>query len=131
MKATRKEVRKFAITLAAVLIALGGLNLWRGRVSVFVCLASIAILLLVLAVCMPAALRPLFFIVTKVSRAIGWFNTRLILSVIYYILFTPIGLFMRLLGKDLLQRKIDRRLKTYWVAKEGVPDDVSRYEKQF
>jgi len=131
MKATNKEVRKFAITLAIILTIVGGLQFWRGRVSVFISLISITVSLLILAVWIPVALRPLFFLFTKVSRAIGWFNTRLLLGITYYILFTPIGLFMRLLGKDLIQRKIDQKLKTYWIAKEEVSDDIVRYEKQF
>lgn len=50
--------------------------------------------------------------------ALGWFNTRLLLGIFFYIILTPIGLLMRLFGKDLLDEKIDRSASTYWKKRD-------------
>ena len=70
-------------------------------------------------------------VLTKIAHALGWFNTRLILTVMFYLLFTPIGLVLRLLGKDLLNRKIEPNAETYWIDREEEAFDRKRYEKQF
>ena len=51
---------------------------------------------------------------------LGWINTRLILFIIFYLVFTPIGLVMRLFGVDLLDKKIDKNKNSYWRRKEKV-----------
>ena len=62
---------------------------------------------------------------------LGWVNTRLLLGAFYYLVLTPIGLIMRLAGKDLLGKKIDRSATTYWIKREPEPLDQKRYENLF
>ena len=50
----------------------------------------------------------------KVAHLIGGVVTTVILSVVYIVMFAPIGLFFRLIGKDHLERKIDPAAGTYW-----------------
>jgi hypothetical protein len=67
----------------------------------------------------------------KFAFALAWVNTRLILGVFFYLVLTPSGLVMRLLGKDPLRRRIERSAKSYWIRKEPVLFDKSRYENLF
>ena len=61
---------------------------------------------------------------------IGWIISHLLLAVVYYLIITPIGLLMRLCGRDSLHRKFEADVETYWI--EHRPDsDVSRYVRQF
>jgi hypothetical protein len=62
---------------------------------------------------------------------LGWVNTRLLLGAFFYIILTPIGLVMRLVGKDLLGKKINRSATTYWIKREPEPMDQKRYENLF
>jgi hypothetical protein len=62
---------------------------------------------------------------------LGWVNTRLLLGAFFYLVLTPIGLVMRLAGKDLLGKKIDRSATTYWIKKKSEPMDQKRYENLF
>ncbi len=52
------------------------------------------------------------------AQILGWFMTRVILSIFYYLVLTPVGLLMRLLGKDLLDMKIDRSAQSYWKKRD-------------
>ncbi len=79
----------------------------------------------------PFLLRPVFQVWLKVAHFIGRVNTQIILTLIYYLVFTPYGLVMRLFGRDSMQRKLTSA-GTYWevLEFEGLKDKT-RYEKQF
>ena len=79
----------------------------------------------------PILLRPAFRVWLKVTKFIGTVNTQVILTLIYYWVFTPYGLVMRLFGRDSMQRKL-KSTGTYWESFEfeGLKDKT-RYEKQF
>ena len=41
-----------------------------------------------------------------------------VMAFVYFSTVVPIGMFMKLLGKDLLNKKIDRSAKTYWIERD-------------
>ena len=61
---------------------------------------------------------------------IGWIISHALLAMIYYLAITPIGVVMRLCGRDPLQRALDRSAKTYWTP-HNVSEDTERYFQQF
>jgi hypothetical protein len=52
-----------------------------------------------------------------------------LLLVIYFLVFTPVAMLFRIIGRDALARKIDRGAATYWRAKESRAD-VESYFRQ-
>jgi len=60
---------------------------------------------------------------------IGWVVSHLLLIVVYYLILTPCGLLMRLVGYDPLHRKFDPQATTYWIEREPAKD-VQRYFRQ-
>jgi hypothetical protein len=76
-------------------------------------------------------LRPVYIGWMKFAFALAWVNTRIILGVSYYVVLTPIGLVMRLFGKDFLSERIDRSASTYWIKRAPQEFDPRRYEKLF
>ena len=77
------------------------------------------------------ALRPVYAVFIKVAHAIGWFNTKVILTLIYFALITPIAVIMRVLGNDPLNMKTDKKLSTYWVKRPVLKAAREQLEKQF
>ncbi len=61
---------------------------------------------------------------------IGYVFSHIILGAIFYLLFTPIGLIMKLVGYDPLHRAVEPGAATYWKP-HRTGDDPSRYLKQF
>lgn len=78
---------------------------------------------------LPGALRPIYYVWMKLGHALGWINTRIILGVVFFVLFAPIALLLRLLGKDPLKRRLDRETGSYRVRSEKLPRE--RLEKPF
>jgi hypothetical protein len=76
------------------------------------------------------AMKPIHFWWMKFAFALGWINTRLLLGVFFYFVLTPIGLMMKLFGKDLLDRKFEPNAVSYW-KKRTRPFDPRTMERQF
>ena len=83
------------------------------------------------ALLVPAILKPVYVFWMKLAYILAWVNTRLILFILFYIIFTPIGVGMRLFGVDLLDRKIDKNKQSYWIKKEKKAFSPLDYERQF
>lgn len=78
----------------------------------------------------PTALRWPFVAWMVLAFPIGWLVGRVLLVIVFYGLFVPIGLTMRALGRDPLQRRAMSRA-TYWEARQPRPRDPSGYFRQY
>mgnify|MGYP001818169771 FL=1 len=90
---------------------------------------ALAGLLWLPALVMPAVLRPVYTIWMKVGHVLGWVNTRIILGILFYAIILPMGLIMRLFGKDPMARKHDRSAASYRV--KSISETKDRLEKPF
>lgn len=130
IKSGKSDLRKFGITMAIVFSLLGGFLLWRekGYYFYFFILAA-AFVIPGLAV--PIALKPVHTVWMTISIILGWIMTRVILSVLFYLLVTPTGWLAKLLGKQFLDLKIDKNVSSYWISKEEQQLNKADYERQF
>ena len=62
---------------------------------------------------------------------VGMVITGILMVAIFYLVFTPVGIFLRLIGKDILNLNKDDKLKTYWIDRPQRKFNKSDYEKQF
>lgn len=67
----------------------------------------------------------------KFAYLLGWINSRILLIIIFYLVFAPTGLVMRLLRVDLLDRKIEKDKPSYWKTKDDLDSSPLGYEKRF
>ena len=77
--------------------------------------------LVALALVLPASLARIYRLWMTVGEVLGWINTRIILGVLFYALFTPMGLLMRLRGKDPMRRTLAPEVETYRVVRQPRP----------
>lgn len=95
-------------------------------------LLTIAFHLLFILVFFPLTLKPIFRIWLKITKIIGKINTQILLGVVFFSIFVPTGLIMKLLSKDPMQRKKLKTTDSYWeVYTLAGSNDKSRYERQF
>ena len=81
-------------------------------------------------VCFPRAIRFVYVAWMAAMFPIAWTVAHLLMAMIFYWLLTPIGLIMRLIGRDPLQRKFDRSTETYWIGRNQEKDEGD-YFKQY
>lgn len=130
IKSTKKELRQFGYIMAAAGAIIGGILLWKGRPAYPWFLGAGGFFLLA-GLAVPAVLLPLQKVWMAFAVIMGWIMTRVILTILYYLIVTPIGLLARIVGKDFLERKIRKDQASYWVPVEQKPFDPKRYENQF
>lgn len=70
---------------------------------------------LIPALIRPALLKPLYQLWMLLGGVLGFVNTRIILGVIYFVLFTPLALALRLMGKDILSMRYAKGKESYLV----------------
>jgi Saxitoxin biosynthesis operon protein SxtJ len=128
---TKKTLRQFA---GLGVVFFGGAALWqafgRGHIGLATSLGGLSLLFAVTGLAAPQSLRLIYVGWMILAFPIGWTVSLLMLTIIYYGLFTPIGLVFRLIGRDPLDRTKHPGATSYWAPKPA-PDKLSRYFKQF
>lgn len=76
----------------------------------------IAIFFVAFALVAPNALNPIYQGWMRFGLVMGWIETRIILGLVFYAMILPMGVVMRLLGNDPLQRKLQKREPSYRVT---------------
>ena len=130
IKSTKKELRSFGITVGIVFGVLAFALWWQGKAN-FIYFAAISIVLVVLGLIFSAVLKPIQKIWMGFALIIGYFMTRVILSVLFYLILTPLSLISRIRGKDFLNLKIDKNAASYWIKRDELSFNKESYEKQF
>ena len=130
IKESPADLKKFGITIGIVLIIIGAVLFFYGKNS-WIYLTAAGTLLIFIAFLYPIILKPLNKIWMIFAIILGWFMTRLILSIIYYFVLTPISLIARIVNKKFLILKIDGLAKTYWEERNKAVFNNEDYERQF
>lgn len=132
LKQDKSSIRKFGLTMAIALGIIGAVIFFKGSHSERAYwLWLIAGLFLVIGFLMPAVLRPIHKVWMGLAFVMGWFMSRLILTILYYLVITPISFIVKLSAKDLLQLKIDKNAPSYWIKRQSDERKLERYEKLF
>ena len=127
----KKGLRKFGLTTGVIIVVLFALffpwvfdatnmPLWPW---------VLASLLWLPALFLPNVLRPVYTAWMKIGHWLGWVNTRIILAVLFYLMILPMGLIMRLFGKDPMARKHDKSATSYRI--KSISEAKDRLEKPF
>lgn len=124
------SLRKFGITMGIAFLVIT-LIIFMKHKSVMLPVAAVSAVFFISAFIAPGSLRHIYILWMKLALVLSWVNTRLILFVIFYLVFAPIGLAMKLFVADPLDRKIDRKKDSYWGAREKKIFNPSDYERQF
>jgi hypothetical protein len=127
---SKSELRKFGLTVGTAFAVFGAISWWRGHELPPRILWTLAGLLIVPGLLAPSILGPVQRGWMAFAMVLGHINTRIILTVLYYLVMTPVGLVMRLF-RDPLDRSLKDTRDSQWVRREQQPVDVARYERQF
>ena len=90
--------------------------------------AIISLFFLILGLMNSILLTPLNQLWFKFGMILGAIIAPIIMGVVFFLVVTPIGFFMRLTGKDLLNRKYDKKNETYWIKRDK---SINTMKQQF
>src|SRR5918996_5661343 len=117
-----KKLRSFGFLVGGIFALLGLWPLVFGKEARLWAVIPAAILIS-LAFLLPKSLGPIYRVWMKIGHVLGWINTRIILGVVFYGMFVPMGFIMRLRGKDPMRRRYEPDANTYRVPRQ--PRDAS------
>ncbi len=128
---SRRELNWFGFLLPLFFGLVGGLIWWRFKAPVVAWVVwGVAAGVTLLFVIVAPVRKPLYLGWMYAVLPIGWTISHVLLAAIYYLVFTPIGLIMRLAGRDPLRCRFDPLAGTYWQPHDP-HEDASRYFRQF
>jgi hypothetical protein len=104
-KGPKNPEKSFGVSVGAVLLLIAAILVWRDRVRTAEIVGGIGAVLLILGLIQPRLLKWPSAIWWKFALVLGYVNARIILSVIFIIVFSPLGLLWRIVGKDPLAKK--------------------------
>ena len=130
IKSEKSDLRNFGITVGIILLVISGFLFWKEKES-YQIFSGIGITLSLIAIAMPSVLKPVYWMWMIFGIILGWFMTRVILSLLFYIIITPIGLTLRLFGKQFLELRWDKSKESYWNFRTNEHLKKENYEKQF
>jgi len=140
LKPDRRRLRQFGFIALIAFGLLGGWARWKGHLlgidlgtaapTVSAVLWSIAGLSGVFSLVWPAANRALYVLLILIAFPIGTVVSYVLMAFLFYVIITPVGLWFRLIGRDVLHRRFEPEARTYWVEHRS-PASAERYFKQF
>ena len=123
-------LRQFA---GLCLLIFGGLAVWeyvgRDHQRLALLFAGLAAVLGCGGLAWPRGIRPVFMTAMALTMPIGMVVSRVLLGVLFFGLFTPVGLFFKLIGRDALARRYAPEQASYWEPKPGATD-IRSYLRQ-
>ncbi len=129
LKEDPREWRKFAWAALAALTIVAALLWRRGTLSAvgFGAVAGLAALLALGVALRPRPARPFYRAGMTVGFYLGQVIGRVLLAGVFLLVLTPLGLILRLAGKDLLRLRRDPRRASYWEPARF----TSHFDRQF
>ena len=76
-------------------------------------------------------LKSLYGAWMRFAKVVGRFNSRVLLSLIFYLMIFPLSLLVKIFSKDRLGLQFGKDMETYWLDKNQRKFDKDRYERQF
>lgn len=120
--------RSFGLTVGGVLVAFAAFTLWRGHTTRAEVIGAIGGLLIIAGLVRPSSLAGIAAGWGKIGHALGWFNSRVLLTVMFMLVLWPIGVISRLFGNDPLER---RRRESMWTPYPDRMRDPKHFERLF
>ena len=116
-----KQLRSFGLLVGGIFALIGAWPLLVHQREAHLWAVCVATPLILLALLFPRFLAPVHKVWMRIGHVLGWINTRIILGFAFYLVFLPMGLVMRLLGKDPMNRQFLEEAESYRVARTPRP----------
>jgi len=130
INSTETDLKLFGVTMGITLIVIA-VTMFFGHSFYYPYFAIAGLAFIVFAYAFPIILKPFQKAWMSLAIVLGWVSTRIILSLLYFLVITPIGLIARVAGKSFLDIKIDRKRMSYWNYRAKKNYDPADSEKQF
>ena len=128
---SEKQLKQFGLIMAGMFSFFAAVFFYKTWYVAVGVLGVLILLFLVMGFATPISLLVVYKKWMRFAEVIGNFNTKIILSITYFLVFTPIRIVSSVFREDPLKRKLEPEKDSYWLDCEPRDSDPKRYEKQF
>lgn len=127
---TPAALRKFGLLVGGILLLIALLWFFRGKhlMGAYIC-GPAGILLILGGAIVPASLRGVYRVWMALAFTLGWFVSRLLLTLLFYLVLLPVGLCARVAGKEFMDINLRKSKESYWKRRES--SARVNYEKMY
>jgi len=125
------QLRYFGLIMAGMFSFIGAVFFFKNWVIAAGALGVLILFFAGMGLFAPMGLLRVYRKWMRFAEVIGNFNAKVILSLTYFLVFTPIRIVASVFREDPLSRKFEPGKKTYWRDRKPREPDAKRYEKQF
>jgi hypothetical protein len=131
-KPVRQHVREFGALFGAIFLGLAAYGCYHGapagRIAIYCAVGAIFAGLGYLA---PAVLHPIWKGWMKFAGLLGFVMSTALVSVMWWVLLVPFAVFMKMIGKRVMDMSFDRAVKTYWETRKPEESDFKLLARQY
>jgi len=129
-KVTSGEARKTALIVAAVLTAIAAFLLYRGRTTNAWIFGGVAVALVIVGLFVPSLAKLFHRVWMWIAVKLGWINSRILLTLVYFLMFVPYKIVSRIVGRDPLSLRQPAG-NSYWHKREKTHQEPEQFERLF
>ena len=86
----------------------------------------VAIIFLILGLMNSKLLTPLNILWFKFGKLLGFIIAPIVMGIVFFVVITPTGLIMKIIGKDLLNNKYNNKIKSYWINRDKLKSTMKQ-----
>ena len=128
---SKKQLKQFGLLMAGMFCLFAAIFAYKNWYVAMGVLSVLIIFFLGMALVAPIGLLPVYKKWMRFAEVIGNFNVKVLLSITYFLVFTPIRIVASVFRDDPLRRKFEPEKDSYWLDCEPRDSDPKSYEKQF
>lgn len=129
-KCNKHELRQFGLVVGIVSLLVSAFFFWK-NIWVWNYFLYIGCILVVFGFLLPYLLKPIYIPWMILSNIIGWIMTRVILTLLFYVILCNVAILAKIFRKKFIDLKIDKTKKSYWNNKGNEQITKEDYEKQY
>ena len=114
---SKKSLRNFGLLVGGIFFLLGLWIYYRSQSPLGIVFFAIGTLLLLFGLVSPNSLSQVFKIWMGLAFALGWLMSRVLLTILFYFVITPIGFVAKVVGKDFLDINYKMKRESYWIIR--------------
>lgn len=133
MSGYKQNGRKFGLTMTVASSVFALLFLYKQRTTAAIIFGCVAALFLLFALVAPKVLEPVETVWMGFARVLGAINTRIIMGLLYFLIFVPIGFVFKIFGRDEMRRRPHHssNAQTNWDDYRPRQRNARHYENMF
>lgn len=129
IEVNKKKLISFSLAMGIFFLLMATIFWWQGKY--FIVYLTLGILFIIISILDPFLLTPLYKIWMRLAIVLNWISLRLILVLLFYVIFLFVKIISKLCGKHFLMLKCNKAQKSYWNMRQPATFEKSQYKQQF